>query len=83
MFPALMIGHHFWISVSCRTAGGCGVYLTPIDSGFVVLPKCWIVERSIASLNRCRRIAKDWENLNRKALAFLRPASIRKLCNPA
>jgi len=42
-------------------------------SGFVVLPKRWIVERTIAWLNRCRRLAKDWENLNRKALAFLRP----------
>lgn len=53
---------------------------------FVVLPSRWIVERSIAWLNRCRRLAKDWENLNRKALAFLRLASIRlmlrKLCNP-
>ena len=44
-------------------------------SGFVVLPKRWIVERTIAWLNRCRRLAKDWENLNRKALAFLRLAS--------
>ena len=55
--------------------------------GFVVLPKRWIVERTIAWLNRCRRLAKDWENLNRKGLAFLRLASIRfmlrKLCNPA
>src|SRR3954471_15478869 len=40
--------------------------------GFVVLPKRWIVERTIAWLNRCRRLAKDWENLNCKALAFLR-----------
>ena len=45
-------------------------------SGFVVLPKRWIVERTIAWLNRCRRLAKDWECLNRKALAFLRLASI-------
>jgi putative transposase len=55
--------------------------------GFVVLPKRWIVERTIAWLNRCRRLAKDWENLNIKALAFLRLASIRlmlrKLCNPS
>ena len=54
--------------------------------GFVQLPKRWIVERTIAWLNRCRRLAKDWENLNRNALAFLKLASIRlmlrKLCNP-
>ncbi len=61
--------------------------LPHIEEGFVVLPKRWIVERTLAWLNRCRRLAKDWENLNRKALAFLRLASIRlmlrKLCNPA
>jgi transposase len=55
--------------------------------GFVVLPKRWSVERTIGWLNRCRRLAKDWENLNRKALAFLRLASIRlmvrKLCKDA
>ena len=55
--------------------------------GFVVLPKRWIVERTFAWLGRCRRLAKDWENLTRNALAFLRLASIRlmlrKLCNPA
>ena len=55
--------------------------------GFVTLPKRWIVERTLAWLGRCRRLAKDWECLNRKALAFLRLASIRlmlrKLCNPS
>ena len=53
--------------------------------GFEVLPKRWIVERTFAWLNRCRRLAKDWETLNHNALAFLRLASIRlmlrKLCN--
>ncbi len=52
--------------------------------GFVVLPKRWLVERTFAWLNRCRRLAKDWECLSRKALAFLYLASIRlmlrKLC---
>ena len=54
--------------------------------GFEVLPRRWVVERTLAWLGRCRRLAKDWENHNRKALAFLRLASIRlmlrKLCNP-
>ena len=54
--------------------------------GFMQLPMRWIVERTIAWLNRCRRLAKDWENLNRNALAFLKLASIRlmlrKLCSP-
>lgn len=52
--------------------------------GFTVLPRRWVVERSIGWLNRCRRLAKDWECLNKTALAFLRCASIRlmlrKLC---
>ncbi len=55
--------------------------------GFVLLPRRWVVERTFAWLGRCRRLAKDWENLNCKARAFLRLASIRlmlrKLCNPA
>jgi len=58
------------------------------DAGkFVVLPKRWIVERTIGWLNRCRRLAKDWECLSRNGLAFLRWASIRlivrKLCQRA
>ena len=53
--------------------------------GFEILPKRWVVERSIAWLNRCRRLAKDWENLSSHALAFVLMASIRtmlrRLCN--
>jgi transposase len=53
--------------------------------GFVVLPRRWVVERTLAWLNRCRRLARDWKNKTRNALAFLQLASIRlmlrKLCN--
>jgi transposase len=53
--------------------------------GFLLLPKRWIVERTIAWLCRCHGLAKDWENLAQKALAFRHLASIRlmlrKLCN--
>jgi len=55
--------------------------------GFVVVAKRWIVERTIAWLNRCRRLAKDFENRIRTATAFVQLASIRlmlrKLCNPS
>ena len=46
-------------------------------SGFAVLPKRRVVERTLARLNRCRRLAKDWECLNRKARVYLLLASIR------
>ena len=49
--------------------------------GFVTLPKRWIVERTIAWLNRCRRLAKDWENLNVTALTVR--LMLRRLCSPA
>jgi transposase len=45
--------------------------------GIHVLPRRWVVERTLAWLNRCRRLAKDFENLNRTALAFIKLASIR------
>ena len=55
--------------------------------GFVLLPKRWVVERSFGWFGRCRRLAKDFENLNRTAMAFLRLASIRlmlrRLCKTA
>jgi transposase len=59
--------------------------ITRSDAGkFIVLPKRWIVERTIGWLNRCRHLAEDWECPNRNALAFVRLASIRlmlrKLC---
>jgi transposase len=53
--------------------------------GFGVLPRRWVVERTFAWLGRCRRLAKDLENLSRNALAFLKLASIRlmlrRLCS--
>jgi transposase len=55
-------------------------------AGFKVLPRRWVVERTFAWLNRCRRLCKDFEKLTRNELAFLRLASIRlmlrKICNP-
>ena len=60
----------------------CGFVLEVVKrsdraTGFVVLPKRWIVERTFAWLGRCRRLAKDFENLAVNALAFLCLAMIR------
>ena len=44
---------------------------------FVVLPKRWIVERTLAWVSRNRRLARDYERHARKAEAFVRLAMIR------
>ena len=44
---------------------------------FAVLPKRWIVERTLAWISRRRRLARDYERHARKAAAFVRLAMIR------
>jgi transposase len=54
---------------------------------FVVLPKRWIVERTLAWISRNRRLARDFERYARSAAAFVRLAMIRimlrRLTRPA
>ena len=45
--------------------------------GFVVLPRRWVVERTLAWLNRNRRLAKDFEQTIASATAWLFIASIQ------
>jgi transposase len=44
---------------------------------FAVLPKRWIVERTLAWINRNWRLARGYERHTRKAVAFVRLAMIR------
>jgi transposase len=46
-------------------------------SGFVVLPRRWVVERTISWFGRNRRLAKDWENLADTLHAFVTIAAIQ------
>ena len=46
-------------------------------TGFEVVPKRWIVERTIAWISRCRRLARDFERYARTVAAFVRLAMIR------
>ena len=44
---------------------------------FLVLPKRWIVERTLAWISHNRRLARDFERYTRSAAAFIRLAMIR------
>ena len=39
--------------------------------GFIVLPKRWVVERTLGWINRARRLAKDFEATIESSLAWL------------
>ena len=47
--------------------------------GFKVLPRRWVVERTLAWLNRCRRLAKDFEATIESATAWTLVAHVRRL----
>jgi transposase len=47
--------------------------------GFVLVARRWVVERTLSWINRCRRLAKDWEASIASSEAWLHIASIRQL----
>lgn len=48
------------------------------EKGFSVLPRRWVVERSIAWINRARRLSKDFEGSVYTSVGFVFLASIRR-----
>lgn len=46
------------------------------ETGFLLLPKRWIVERTFAWFGRYRRLAKDYEYVTQTSEAMLRVAMI-------
>ncbi|NJR13024.1 MAG: transposase, partial [Phyllobacteriaceae bacterium] len=47
-------------------------------TGFVVIARRWVVERTFAWLGRCRRLAKDWEKNIGSSEGWLIVAAIRR-----
>ena len=43
----------------------------PIERGFSVLPKRWVVERTYAWMSRYRRLSKDYEFLPKTSESYL------------
>jgi putative transposase len=51
----------------------------PGVSGFVLLPKRWVVERTFSWLNRWRRLSRDYEHRTDSSEAMVRIASIGRM----
>lgn len=59
-----------WVSEHCR------FLLEPVlrsdeQKGFVLLKRCWVVERTFAWLTQCRRLGKDYERLPASSEAMI------------
>ena len=86
MFPsltnALADGGYQGAATAAEVRADAGIPLKIVKrsdgtKGFTVLPKRWIVERTFGWFGRCRRLAKDFENLGRTHAAFVILAMIR------
>jgi putative transposase len=51
----------------------------PDQEGFVPVKIRWVVEQSIACLNRCRRLSKDYEYLTASAENWVRISAIQRM----
>jgi putative transposase len=49
------------------------------EAGFVPVKIRWVVEQSIACLNRCRRLSKDYEYLTASAENWVRVSAIQRM----
>jgi len=68
-------------SLAPRSHGACGLAKQIVKrsddvTGFKVLPKRWIVERTFSWLGRYRRLSKDYESLPVSSEAMIHLAMI-------
>lgn len=49
----------------------------PLPPGMPILPRRWVVERTIAWRGRCRRLSKDYEQLPDTEVAWIQVAMIQ------
>jgi hypothetical protein len=74
----LAVGTPLWPAYGEAIARGDITWVRRTIVGSIVVAELVVLPFAlVTSLNRCRRIGKDWDNLNAKALAFLRFASVR------
>ena len=75
---------HYGGTLQVEVQADYGIELTvvsrpPDQAGFVPLPKRWMVERTLAWLTHCRRLARDYERDPGYSEAWIYVASIHRL----
>jgi transposase len=76
----LEVVKHWWTGVrGFWMPEDCDVEPPELPSGFHVLPRRWVVERTFAWLGRNRRLSKDYEYLPESEEAFVYAGMIRLL----
>ena len=65
-----------WVKANCHLLLEIVKHAEAV-TGFVVLPKRWVAERTFSWLGRNRRLSKDYERLPESSEAFIYLASIR------
>jgi putative transposase len=75
---------HYGGDLGTETEAQYGIAITVVQraaeqDGFVPLPRRWVVERSLAWLTRCRRLARDYERDPAYSEAWIHVATIHQL----
>lgn len=53
----------------------------PVDRGFTVLPRRWVVERTFAWIGRYRRMSKDYEHLKNTSRTMIYLSMMKTMLN--
>ena len=67
------------LSDALAKSGNWTIEIVKRAAGFQLLPRRWVVERTLAWLNRNRRLAKDFESSIASAKAWVYIASVQLL----
>lgn len=75
---------HYGGDLSAETEAAFGIVIRVVSKpteqkGFVVQPRRWVVERSLAWLSHCRRLARDYERDPAYSEAWITLAEVHRL----